>query len=115
MEHMTCKNCNTNINDKMDSYYLGEICEFFCSKDCITEYCVKEMGIQKVDIENVRQACDIALFKNGQLYKSNIEDDSCQNCESGTYRFFKMIIENEIDYEIYKCNECGNLLKIKCD
>jgi hypothetical protein len=115
MKHITCKNCNANINDKMDSYYLDDICDFFCSKNCITEYCIREMGIKKIDIENVRQVCDIALFRNGELYESNIDDDSCNNCENGTYTFLKLIKENDIDYEIYKCNKCGEEIKISCD
>lgn len=115
MDHIICKNCSVQINDQMDSYYLGCISEFFCSKNCITEYCIREMRIQKVDIENVRQVCDIALFKNGQLYKSNIEDDWCPKCENGNFRFLKMIVENGIEYEVYKCNECGNEIKINCN
>lgn len=115
MMHLRCNNCHGIITDKMDSYYHGNIGEFFCSHDCMTEYCIREREIQKVDVKNVRQLCDIALFKNGELYQSNIEDDSCPNCESGTYRFLEMIIENDMNYEIYKCNRCGDLLKIKCD
>ncbi len=115
MKTLKCKECKKEINDKMDSYYLGNICEFFCSKNCITEYCIREMEIQKVDTKNIRQVCDIVLFKNGKLYKSNIKDDVCYNCKGGIYKFWKIIKGNDIDYEIYKCNKCGNEMKIKCD
>lgn len=115
MMHLRCNNCNSIITDKMDSYYQGNIAEFYCSRDCIVEYCIREMEIQKVDITNVRKVCDIALFKDGELYESNIEDYSCHKCENGTYEFLKMITKNDLDYEIYKCNNCGNLLKLKCD
>lgn len=119
MMHLRCNNCNSIITDKMDSYYHGNIGEFFCSHGCMVEYCIREREIQKVDVKNVRQVCDIALFMDGELYQSNIEDDFCYNCEEegrkGTYRFLKMIKENDIDCEIYKCNNCGSELKIKCD
>lgn len=115
MRHLRCNNCNSIINNKMDSYYLGNIEDFFCSHDCIVEYCIREMEIQKVDVKNVRQVCDIALFKNGELYQSNIDDDWCPKCKDGQFRFLKMIIENNVEYEIYKCNKCGKEMKIKCD
>jgi len=115
MRHVKCKYCNKEINDKMDIHYREDDCEFFCSKECVVEDYIKEFGVVKVEAENVRKVDKFKLFKNGEIYHSNIEDDSCYKCENGTFMFSKMIKENDIDYEIYKCNKCGNEIIIKCD
>lgn len=45
MRYLRCNNCNSIINNKMDSYYFGNIEDFFCLYDCIVEYCIREMEI----------------------------------------------------------------------
>lgn len=110
MIRVKCKHCNKEIDDSMDIYYRKGDCIFFCSRNCAGEdYLVK------VDAPNVREVDKFALFKDGKVYYSNIEDDHCYKCGDGVFIFSKMIKKDDVDYEIYICNKCGEQLEIKCD
>ncbi|MBO0573428.1 hypothetical protein FDC49_18030 [Clostridium sporogenes] len=114
MEKIKCCNCSVDLREDMDIQFSNAIFELFCSKECAMEFYMKEMENNKVDVKNIRDYIKFAYIADGCLYHSDLDDDSCDECEDGVLNFYRFETIDGNRYEIYKCSKCVKKTKVRC-
>lgn len=114
MEKIKCHNCSVELTEDMDLQCSNAILELFCSRECAVEFYMKEMDNQKVNAKNIRDYIKFAYVSDGCIYHSDLEDDACENCDRGVFNFYRFESDKGIRYEVYKCSECGQEIKVVC-